>query len=71
VLLLRKNLPELAVHSNYSIRERWQPKRGGESPTRTIMAFTGAVSQAMDSLPTTVYCDVVTLLSMWHGYEGR
>jgi hypothetical protein len=23
VLLLRKNLAELAVHSNYSIRERW------------------------------------------------
>jgi hypothetical protein len=29
------------------------------------------VSQAMDSLPTVVYYDMVTLLSMWDGYEGR
>jgi hypothetical protein len=43
----------------------WRPKRGGESPARTTMAFTGAMSQAMDRLPTVVYCDVVTLLSMW------
>jgi hypothetical protein len=46
--------------------ESWRPKRGGESPPRTIMAFTGAMSQVMDRLPKAVYCDVVTLLSLWH-----
>jgi hypothetical protein len=29
------------------------------------------MSQAMDRLPTAIYCDVVTLLSLWCGYEGR
>jgi hypothetical protein len=43
----------------------WRPKRGGESPAWTIMAFTEAVSQAMDGLPTAVYSDAVTLLSRW------
>jgi hypothetical protein len=42
-----------------AIRER------GESPAQTIVAFTGATSQAMDKLPKAVYCDVVTLLNMW------
>jgi hypothetical protein len=45
--------------------ERWRPKRGGESPTRATVVFTGATLQAMDRLPIVVYCDVVTLLSMW------
>jgi hypothetical protein len=30
------------------------------------VAFTGAVSQAMNKLPKVVYCDVVTLLCTWH-----
>jgi hypothetical protein len=38
----------------------------GESPARNTVAFTGAMSQAMDRLPTMVFCDVVTLLSTWH-----
>jgi hypothetical protein len=50
--------------------ESWRPERGGESPARTTVAFTGVMSQAMDRLPTAIYYDVVTLLSTWHGYEG-
>jgi hypothetical protein len=45
----------------------WRPERGGESPTNAIIAFTYAMSR----LPTAIYCDVVTLLFTWHGYEGR
>jgi hypothetical protein len=45
--------------------ERWRPKRGGQSPARTIAAFTRAMSQAMDRLPKAVFCDVVMLLSTW------
>jgi hypothetical protein len=40
-------------------------EEGGESPARNTVAFTGAMFQAMDRLPTTVYCDMVTLLSTW------
>ena len=51
-------------------KTRWRPKRRGKSPASAIVAFTEAKLQAMDGLPITVHCDVVTLLSTWHGYEG-
>jgi hypothetical protein len=51
--------------------ESWQPKRGGESPVRATVAFIGATSQAMDKLSMAVYCDVVTLLCMWHPGDKR
>jgi hypothetical protein len=35
------------------------------------VAFTGAMSQAIDGLSTVVYCDVVTLLNTWHPYGKR
>jgi hypothetical protein len=40
-------------------------ERAEESPELSIVAFTGALSQAMDRLPKVVYCDVVTPLIMW------
>ena len=40
-------------------------EKGEESPELSIMAFTGALSQAMDRLPIAVYCDVVTPLITW------
>jgi hypothetical protein len=33
---------------------------------RAVVAFTRAVSQAMNKLPKAIYCDVVTLLITWH-----
>jgi hypothetical protein len=35
------------------------------------VAFTGAMSQAMDKLPKAVYCDVVSLLSTWRLGDKR
>jgi hypothetical protein len=46
-------------------REGWQPKRGGDSPERVIVAVTVARPPAMDGRTTTVYCDVLKLLGMW------
>jgi hypothetical protein len=34
-------------------------EKGEESPELSIVAFTGALSQAMDRLPTAVYYDVI------------
>jgi hypothetical protein len=51
-------------------KRSWQPRRGDESPRRSTVAFTEAELPAMDRLPITVHCDVVTLLSTWHDYEG-
>jgi hypothetical protein len=72
-LWLRNKLMELVVHSIYSICERWLQiwkreaggRRGGWVTGANYVAFTGAMSQAMDRLPTAIYCDVVTLLNMW------
>jgi hypothetical protein len=37
-------------------------EKGVESPELSIVPFTWALSQAIDRLPTVVYCDVVTPL---------
>jgi hypothetical protein len=66
----RGYLSPTAVALNF---ERGRPtvEERGESPARTTVAFTGATSQAMDRLPTIIYCDVVALLSTWRSYERR
>jgi hypothetical protein len=46
-------------------KRSWRPKRGDESPWRSTVAFTEALSQAMDRLPTVVYSDVVTPQITW------
>jgi hypothetical protein len=52
-------------------RGKLAAKERGESPPNATVAFTEAMFQAMSRLSTTTYCDVVTRLSTWHGYEGR
>jgi hypothetical protein len=42
-----------------------RPRRGDESPWCSTVAFTEALSPAMDRLPTMVYCDVVTPQITW------
>jgi hypothetical protein len=39
----------------------WRPERGEVTGASAIVAFTGALSQAMNKLPKAVYCDVVRL----------
>jgi hypothetical protein len=51
--------------------KRWRSERAGESHARATVAITRAMFQAMSTLPTAIYCDVVTLLGTWHDYEGR
>jgi hypothetical protein len=46
-------------------RRRLATGERGESPARTIVAFTEATSQVMDKLPKAVYCDVVTPVTTW------
>jgi hypothetical protein len=48
------------------LKREARDRRGGESPVRTTVAFTRAMSLAMDMLPTTVYYNVVTLLNTCH-----
>jgi hypothetical protein len=38
----------------------------GRSLARAIVAFTEAMTLAIDELSTTVYCDVVKWLTTWH-----
>jgi hypothetical protein len=48
------------VASNFE-KARWRPERGEITGASTIVAFTRALSQAMNKLPKAVYCDVVRL----------
>jgi hypothetical protein len=48
------------VASNFE-KTRWRPERGEVTGASTTVAFTGAVSQAMNKLPKAVYYDVVRL----------
>jgi hypothetical protein len=43
-------------------RKKLAPGERDESPKLHNVAFTGAVSQAMNKLPKAVYCDVVMLI---------
>jgi hypothetical protein len=43
----------------------------GSSLVRAVVAFTGAVSQAMNKLPKVVYCNVVKLRGTWHSHGRR
>jgi hypothetical protein len=69
---------EHTERSIYRDQQWWRPiwgrhaggQRGGESPASANLAFTEAKLPAMDRLPLTVHCDVVTFLRTWHGYEG-
>ena len=72
----RNNLAEQARASIYRCFERrlriWKGSAGGRreeevTGASAIVAFIVAKPPAMDRLPITVHCDVVTSLSTWHG----
>jgi hypothetical protein len=75
----RNNLAEQDGASIYRGFEQrlqiWKGSDGGQrekevTSASAIVAFTVAKPPAMERLPITVHCDVVTFLSTWHGYEG-
>jgi hypothetical protein len=76
----RNNLAEHAKRSIYSDQQWWCPIWGrhaggrrerGRSLARAIVAFTEAMTQAIDWLSTAVYYDVVKQLTVWHNQGKR